>query len=549
LFAALLAASLAVAARAAPPFLAGPTPRAILPGAETEITLAGRNLSGVLELWTSFAAETSLATNTDDKVVIKIKAPPEPRAGIGAIRLVTTNGLSNLALLMIDDLPTGSVAPGRSPTNAPLVTPSVAVEGVMPKLGLVYYRFAARRGEIVALEAVAQRLGSSADPVLRVLDSAGQEHAYSDDAPGSGADSRIRFEPPRDGEYVIELRDANYDGEQDYFYRLRLGDIPFPVCAIPLGVKPGSAVLRWTDWSGRQDLVTNAISGDYPVAPVSVRGDHQYSGWVNVEAGRGEEVVATGANDAPDRATPFAVPSALNGAFATAGSRAWFEFKAAKDQRIAFRARTRSLGSPCDVYLEILDDKGKRLAKSRYAEGVVEDTLTNKFESPGLYRLAVEEMSRRGGPDLVYRLEISDLKPGFTLSVSNSAFAAPAGEPIEIPVTARRRDYKGPIELRLAAGEKSWTLENATIPENKTEITIKLIASSENTNSALQFIRLLGAAKIGDSEFAAPVTSLAALRNELSQTPVIAEQLDGLLALARGEAPASAEGRGKKRKK
>ena len=110
----------------------------------------------------------------------------------------------------------------------------------MPTLRMHYYRFAAKKGERIAFEVVAQRMNSRADPIVRIHNTAGREIAYCDDTPGLGADPCFAHVFKADGEYLAEVRDANYEGGPECRYRLRIGDFPTATVPFPLSGKRGS---------------------------------------------------------------------------------------------------------------------------------------------------------------------------------------------------------------------------------------------------------------------------------------------------------------------
>src|SRR5262249_1150531 len=153
---------------------------------------------GAMNLWTSFPASFIFLPRTNDAspdgktVACKLTVPPEVQVGIGALRLATTNGVSSLHLLMIDDLPSITEnGQNKSLTNAQPLKPPIAVDGMCDELSFDFYRFTANKGQQISFEVVAQRLGSRLDPVMRLLDGKGRELAYCDDDPGAGADSRF----------------------------------------------------------------------------------------------------------------------------------------------------------------------------------------------------------------------------------------------------------------------------------------------------------------------------------------------------------------------
>src|SRR5205814_9710960 len=129
----------------------------------------------------------------------------------------------------------------------------------------------------------------------------------------------------------------------------------------------------------------------------------------------------------------ISIPASISGRFANPRDRDCFEFDAKKGERLLFRAKTRSLGSPCDLYLRLETAAGKKLAESPMT-GAEESSLTNTFKEGRVFRLVVEEAAQLGGPEYFYRLEISPFQPGFGLSVDTERFQAAPGGSIEIKV-------------------------------------------------------------------------------------------------------------------
>lgn len=81
------------------------------------------------------------------------------------------------------------------------------------------YEFRASKGAAIAFRVEARALGSPLDPTIRVLDADGATLAEADDT-GKAADPVLRFEPPADGSYRLELRDLHGRGGPRYFYRV-----------------------------------------------------------------------------------------------------------------------------------------------------------------------------------------------------------------------------------------------------------------------------------------------------------------------------------------
>ena len=236
------------AALAQPPTLAHVMPAAVRPGETTLLTLHGQNLAGTSGLWTSFAADSALAADlpagsqSATAAVYRVTVPADAVPGIVGLRVATGGGISNLLLVMIDDL--ASIADNghsHSIETAQPITLPVAIDGACDPESSRCYRFAASKGQRLSVEAFARRLGSPLDPQIRLVDDAGRELAFSDDEPALARDCRFAVVIPADGTYRVEIRDVGYLGGQDFRFRLRLGDFPLLTAPLPLALRNGTS--------------------------------------------------------------------------------------------------------------------------------------------------------------------------------------------------------------------------------------------------------------------------------------------------------------------
>ena len=127
-------------------------------------------------------------------------------------------------LLDLDDLPEMmETEPNDLPAQATKVTVPAMLNGRIDKPGDVdYWSFEARKGEAVALELRAQRLGSPLQGVLTVCDAQGKELARAEAAAGQ-LDPVLTFTPAADGVYCVRVADRFHTrGGPDFAYRLRL---------------------------------------------------------------------------------------------------------------------------------------------------------------------------------------------------------------------------------------------------------------------------------------------------------------------------------------
>ncbi len=95
----LLAAAQFVAAQS--PVLQRVSPLGIPAGQTTEVRLVGQRLDEVTDVWCSAANVRIEATNGPRLFI----TPPRDAVGLMALRVATTNGASDFAMLTIDDLP------------------------------------------------------------------------------------------------------------------------------------------------------------------------------------------------------------------------------------------------------------------------------------------------------------------------------------------------------------------------------------------------------------------------------------------------------------
>jgi len=194
------------------------------------------------------AAEAVLTPGVDKngteaaQVSYRVTLPPTVPVGIYGLRLATGGGISNLRLVMVDDLPTGyDNGANKSLDAAQEISVPVAIDGACEAESYDYYKINGVAGQRITVEVVARRLGYPLDPVIRLLDATGRELAYSDDAPGIGSDCRFAYTLPTVGTYFLELRDIRYQGGGTHRYRMRIGNFPLASTTYPLGGRRGAS--------------------------------------------------------------------------------------------------------------------------------------------------------------------------------------------------------------------------------------------------------------------------------------------------------------------
>jgi len=451
------------------------SPLAVRPGKTVDVTFFGDELDGSPTLWTSFPCEATLAPDVDrngsdpSRVTFRITVPVNVPRQCGGVRVVTRAGVSNLRLLLVDDLPTSSESPDASSSStAQTVVFGRAIEGAADARRSDRYRFTVRKGQRVAVEAVAGRIGSSLDAVLRVLDESGREVAWNDDTPPLDGDACAEHTFDADGTCLVEIRDAQFRGGGDFFYRLRIGD--FALAEVPSALGPRSE----------------------------------------------RETPETEPNDTPESALHVELPRALHGRFDAPGDRDVWSFDVSKGERWRFRGRTWSLGAPSTLFLRLLDAKGARLAEAPQS-GSDERIVDHTFDANGRFLLVVDELHRRGGPRYAYRIDASRDPAPFSLTLAAESFDAPENGVLVIKVACERRGYSGPIQLSIDDAGEGFSLRGEVIPKDAKDTALHVRLPGRLVSGSVSTLRIRGTARVEDTTLSTRASALAAVRDSVGK--------------------------------
>ena len=520
-------------------------PAGLPPGKATDVVFYGGNLAAPTGVWTSFPSTVELTPDVENngteagKVSYRISVPADTPPGVAGIRITTGQGVSNIRLILVDDLPSAVKAGNnKSRETAQEISLPIAIDGACEGQSSDFYKLTATAGQRVSVDAYARRLGSPLDPMIRLLAADGRELAYSDDEPSSGVDGRFTHTFDADGEYYVEIRDIRFQGGGGHRYRLRIGDFPLPSVPYPLAAAKGSAAN--VQVTGKHVELPSPLAvtmpPDVPGGRYNVAAGYdssQGSSWVTLLATDTPDQLEAEPNNAPETSTAVTLPGALEGRFEAPGDLDYFAFEAKKGQRWVFRGQTRSLGSPGDVFMRLYDAEGKALAEAE-DNGAEEGAINHAFGADGTYRLRVEDTHRRGGVDRVYRIAVTPYEPGFTLAAAAEKVDAPQNGVFVVKVTAARRDYNGPITLAVENAGEGCKLRHNVIPEGKPETTMHVTVGQSLSAGQMARVKIVGQAKIGENEFRATASTLGALRGALAGLPFPPAVLDGEVALGVG---------------
>jgi hypothetical protein len=137
--------------------------------------------------------------------------------------------------------------------------------------------FEGKAGQGIVAEIMARRLNSPLDSILRLTDATGNQVAFNDDNTDKGAgltthhaDSYLTATLPKDGTYLLYLKDTQHKGGPDYGYRLRISepqpDFALRVVPSTIGVRVGNPA-SLTVFALRKDGFAQPISIQLKDAP------------------------------------------------------------------------------------------------------------------------------------------------------------------------------------------------------------------------------------------------------------------------------------------
>ncbi|MFN7921884.1 MAG: hypothetical protein U0Q16_17415 [Bryobacteraceae bacterium] len=259
------------------------SPISLVPGAETRVTLYGHGLADAKADLRFDAAEFggSIEEARGTSAVARIRVPSDAKPGPHELRVVS-RGLSSPVTFLVDATPAHAGGELRPP---------VSITGTARYRQPESFTFRAEAGQKLVFEVRAQRFGSRADTMLRILDAKGKLIASNDDATFAGVnfnkDPRVLHTFKDAGEYRLEIRSMWQTTGEDFPYQL-LVKPPEPRAELMLGSDQPYA------YPGEKaKLKVSAVRIDGHDQPVKVRIEGLPEGVTASEA-----VIEKGKNDA-----------------------------------------------------------------------------------------------------------------------------------------------------------------------------------------------------------------------------------------------------------
>lgn len=462
-----------------------------------------------------------------ETVLVRIEIGALADFGERELRLVGRTGLTNPVVFQVGVLPEvreyeNNDPDARSPLPAepPFEVP-VTINGQIHPGDVDRLRFAAKAGQRLVIRTHARRLVPFlADAVpgwfeaaVAVRHTDGKVLAYADHYQFD-PDPVLLFQPPADGQYVLEIRDTIYRGRDDFVYRVSISESPFITAMAPVGVRvgerPTATIQGWNLWTDKLPLTARNLGVGVHQARLS-RG-REYSNDVLFHVTDLPTVAEQQTNNnAIAPAQTVSIGQMIDGTIDPPGDVDYFRFRGSAGQEIVAEIIGRRMGSPVDSLVRVMDARGKVLAWNddlMVRRGILhpdyglqthhaDSYLTLKLPMDGWYLAQVSDAQAAGGPQYAYRLRLSPPRPDFQVFVTPSAVSLEAGRWLPLTAHVIRRDgFDGEITLDAKDAPAGFALSGARIPPGVDSVRFTVTPGDKRTDG-ISPIKLQAASSAG----------------------------------------------------
>lgn len=478
----------------AAPAIQNVAPRGLQIGGVTRVTIRGSDLAAAPQLILPAGGTATLVGEAKpNQLEFDVTLPADVAPGLYPLRVANDAGISAAVTVGVDDLP-------QTALTEKIERLPIAMTGNLSGSQLLRTTLVGKQGERLVVDVEARRLDGKLRPVVRLLDDRGAQVAFSPQHESIAGDARLEFTLPRDGEYVIQLQDALYKGENPGYFRMKVGDLHYSDLTFPLGIARESNVEVEPVLAslGEVKLPAAASSVYAPELSPQIKTPHFTGAAPRLLVSRNAELVEQRRKPGERVETP-AAPVAINGRFDGENERDEYLVPVEPGKKYRVEVLAQRLGAPTDGVLEVHKSQGGGLGSNDDQAMTGDPGLT--FDAPGdvdKALIVLRDLQGRYGPAFVYRIEVTPLSVGdFDLTADANLWNVPAGGVLTIPVSVKRRGYGGPIELSWDGDAGDFALAGATIPAGATST---LLSVTSPGAGRFAVARLVGKATVNGRE-------------------------------------------------
>ena len=374
-----------------------------------------------------------------DRVKIRINIASNVPCGLYDLRLQGPGGVSNMLPFEVASYP-NVLEKGNSWLRRPNEVselPAVLCGYVTPG-GVDYFRFSGCKGETIVASVkgrqlvpyIADAVPGWFQPVIKIVDSRGNEIAYSDDY-YHNVDPVIIATLPKDGHYILMIHDAIYRGRQDFNYRIQLGVIPFVTGRYPAYGVAGKRVT--------QELEGVNLGASKTTAKVKKAGYHQLTYTNSIGTSNAVSFYAlpkgTRLIQYPKKGAELTTSSAIADSLTSDEKIKRYKIYTENREPVIVELIGRRNGSRIDAVMRLKNKYGKVVAEMDDTEDPIQGLMTFHADpvlkyTPRRYEelvLEVEDLHRGYGKDYHYLLRRHTQLPSFNAFVSPANITIPSG--------------------------------------------------------------------------------------------------------------------------
>ncbi|MDO5566466.1 MAG: PPC domain-containing protein, partial [Planctomycetia bacterium] len=327
-----------------------------------------------------------------------------------------------------------TIAPKSIKESKPLKLP-VTINGQIHAGDIDLHQFKAQRGQKIVIDVLARHLRPYlADAVpgwfqacITLYDPDGKKvqeamsYRYE-------SDPVIFADVQKEGVYTLKIQDSVFRGRDDFVYRINIGQLPAVTSVFPLGGQKGTALkLNLTGWNLPSDslsLQTNKL--EFGIHTVSQLNGKQLLKPILFEVSDLPEMTESEPNNKIQQANDFRGPIVINGRITDKNDVDVFKFKGRKGGKLICDVTARTLNSPLDAKIELLNADGKIIAENDDRAGSkgpniglqthhADPWLSIALPESGYYYIRLYDITQRGGEAFAYRLRVSQQFPDFSV--------------------------------------------------------------------------------------------------------------------------------------
>ncbi|MGN6544502.1 MAG: PPC domain-containing protein [Aureliella sp.] len=473
-------------------------------------------------------------------LTVEFQVDPDALPGVRDVRIATPHGVSTVGqMVLVADPIINEKSPNDKPEAAQEFAVPATVCGRIEKAEDVdFFRFHADAGAQLCFHVMCMRLQDRvhdlqqhADPILTIRDANGSIVASSDNE--FSADPLVCHSFAREGEYVMEIRDVRYQGNQYWEYCVEINSRPLVTTVYPLGIAPGQvSSLELLGFAIPQNSkVDFKPSAELAMGlqPIALRvGPSQLQEQRIVVADQPITAEAAEKNDSVEAAQNVAVPGGINGRIEAEGDVDCYRFEAKKGERYSFEVFARRAGSSLDPHLRILDEKGNQLQLNddmRLGKRSNADSLVENWTVPadGRYIIEVRDLHLRGGASFAYFIQATQSLPSFALYADTDKTPIAPGTTGVVYVRAEKKNgFDGEIELAVSGLPPGVKAHCGRILAGKAQDGCIVFEVAENVEPEVANIVITGsaanpAAKDASDEKSGKLVATASIYQEIYQ--------------------------------